>query len=368
MVLWLITLHFIPEIDLIEYIGRKLFCNVSNHQHRKETNCLNCDATVLGNYCQKCGQENVEPKQTLWHLIIHFFNDVTHFDGKFFSTLKLLLFKPGFLSTEYIKGRRIKYLDPIRMYLFISALFLITFNTFNHKEKYVSLLHDKELIAATDSIRALEPNVKDNNKETGFSYSSYMVEGKKVGVFTFPRSWMQSREQYDSVQATLPGSQRDGYLKRFVVHSGIAMNKAYEEDPYNFTPAAVNGFYHSFSKIFFISLPLFALWLYLLYFRRRKQYYFVSHAIFSIHIYCVAFIFLTVSFLPFLADNWPDEVNTAVAVGLLLYLYVAMLRFYKQGWFKTFLKFLILTFVMCNILLVVVIGLLLNSFLHAGVH
>lgn len=336
---------------------------MSNHQHRKETNCLNCDATVLGHYCQNCGQQNVEPKQSLWHLIVHFFNDVTHFDGKFFSTMKQLLLRPGFLSTEYIKGRRIKYLDPIRMYLFISAVFLITFNKVNKEEKYVSARHDAALIRATDSLR-----IATLNERNGFGYNTFPVGKMNVGVFTFPESWRQTREHYDSAQQTLPSGQRDGRVARYIKHSGINMHEAYENDPYNFAAYAVNGFYHSFSKIFFISLPLFASWLYLLYFRRRKQYYFVSHAIFSIHMYCVSFIFFILLLLPFINTDWYDIMINIVAIGLLVYLYVAMLRFYKQGWFKTLLKTMFLIFVMLNIIAIIVIGLLLNSFMHAGVH
>ncbi len=67
---------------------------------------------VIGNFCHNCGQENIEPKETVWHLISHFFRDVTHFDGKFFTSLKDLILKPGFLSKEYMVGRRANYLNP----------------------------------------------------------------------------------------------------------------------------------------------------------------------------------------------------------------------------------------------------------------
>src|SRR5262249_31151697 len=62
-----------------------------------------------------------------WHMVTHFFNDITHFDGKFFVTLKDLLFRPGFLSKEYMKGRRASYLHPVRMYVFTSAIFFLLF-------------------------------------------------------------------------------------------------------------------------------------------------------------------------------------------------------------------------------------------------
>ena len=98
------------------------------HLHqRKEKNCLNCGTHVIGHYCHNCGQENIEPKESVWHLVSHFFQDMTHFDGKFFTSLKDLIVKPGFLSNEYKIGRRVRYLNPIRMYLFTSAIFFLIF-------------------------------------------------------------------------------------------------------------------------------------------------------------------------------------------------------------------------------------------------
>ena len=96
---------------------------MSHRPQRKEKNCLNCGTIVQGKFCHICGQENVEPKETFWGMVTHFFYDITHFDGKFFVTLKDLLFRPGFLSAEYMKGRRVSYLNPIRMYIFTSAVF-----------------------------------------------------------------------------------------------------------------------------------------------------------------------------------------------------------------------------------------------------
>lgn len=82
---------------------------------------------VAGRFCQVCGQENIETHETFGHLAGHFISDIFHFDGMFFSTLKHLLFKPGFLTYEYVRGRRASYLNPIKMYIFISAAFFLIF-------------------------------------------------------------------------------------------------------------------------------------------------------------------------------------------------------------------------------------------------
>src|SRR5205085_3367447 len=64
-----------------------------------------------------------------WALIRHFLYDLFHFDGKFFDTVKNLLTKPGIIAMEYTHGKRTKYLDPVRMYLFTSAVFFLVFFT-----------------------------------------------------------------------------------------------------------------------------------------------------------------------------------------------------------------------------------------------
>ncbi len=100
---------------------------MSHVPQRNEKDCLNCGTIVQGRYCHVCGQENVVPKETFWHMVTHFFYDITHFDCSFFTTVKDLIFRPGFLSNEYIAGRRVKYLHPIRMYVFTSAIFFLSF-------------------------------------------------------------------------------------------------------------------------------------------------------------------------------------------------------------------------------------------------
>ena len=140
---------------------------MSHSKEREEKVCLNCSAALTDRYCQHCGQENTEPKETFWTLISHFFNDITHFDGKFFSTGKYLLTKPGFLSAEYIKGRRASYLHPIRMYVFTSAFFFIIFFSLF---KPAAILHSektneeqvKELTQASNSLKENLPAIKND--------------------------------------------------------------------------------------------------------------------------------------------------------------------------------------------------------------
>lgn len=139
---------------------------MSHSKERKEKVCLNCGTALTGRYCHTCGQENTEPKETVWTLVSHFFNDITHFDGKFFSTVKYLITKPGFLSAEYLKGRRASYLHPIRMYVFTSAFFFIIFFWLFNPEQMIKGEKDnkeqlEELQEASTSLKEKLPAIKD---------------------------------------------------------------------------------------------------------------------------------------------------------------------------------------------------------------
>jgi hypothetical protein len=114
---------------------------------------------------------------------------------------------------------------------------------------------------------------------------------------------------------------------------------------------------HSLPQMLFFSLPLLALILKLVYVRRR-QFYYVSHGIFSLHLYI--FIFIALLFLFSIGDlndhlHWTilTFISTILIIGLFVYQYLALKNFYRQGWGKTFLKYILI-----NFLFLIVIALL----------
>ena len=94
---------------------------------RADKTCLNCNYVVENRFCGNCGQENIDTRKTFHHLFIHFFEDLTHYENSFWKTIRNLLFKPASLSKEYLSGKRMSYLAPVRLYIFISfvTFFLI---------------------------------------------------------------------------------------------------------------------------------------------------------------------------------------------------------------------------------------------------
>ncbi|HJY63532.1 MAG TPA: DUF3667 domain-containing protein [Ignavibacteria bacterium] len=89
-------------------------------------NCSNCGNELKNLYCEKCGQKKVELKdKSVKAFAVHFIEEFFTFDSKFFRTVKPLLFKPGFLTHEYISGRFVRYVTPLKLYLFTSLISLL---------------------------------------------------------------------------------------------------------------------------------------------------------------------------------------------------------------------------------------------------
>ncbi len=85
--------------------------------HTHETACLNCGSDLAGNYCHRCGQR-AHVHRTLsafWHDLAH---GVLHLDGKIWTTLPLLAWRPGELTRRYVDGERAKFISPMALFLF----------------------------------------------------------------------------------------------------------------------------------------------------------------------------------------------------------------------------------------------------------
>lgn len=324
---------------------------MSHLPQRKEKDCLNCGATVIGRYCHVCGQENVEPKETAWQLITHFFNDITHFDGKFFLSLKKLFFRPGYLSIEYMKGRRVRYLNPIRMYLFTSFLFfLVFFSIFNFAESKEELdLGGKTM----EQINAMPPadfaeftQGLNHGKPMSREEFKVLADSLREQGITFINPKYKSREQYDSLIKA--GAIHPNWIRRQLEYKQLEIQNKYGENQSGFLSLFINDLMHHFPQMLFLSLPFVALLLKLLYIR-RKEFYYVSHAIFTVHLYIFLFIMMLIEIGIFqLNDLWHVKIlrvlGNILLFVILFYLYKAMRNFYQERRFKTIVKYIVLLF------------------------
>ena len=354
---------------------------MSHQPERAEKNCLNCGTTVAGRYCQACGQENIVTKQSFWALTKHFVYDIFHFDGKFFDTLASLLLKPGKVAREYISGKRMSYLDPIRMYLFTSAVFFLVFfstsgvtdnlvridddgRTMTKIERleYASLLNYQMKSGTQDSVLQTQLNYL---LDTTYSLRLYTTKGDwgdtAVNIRLDGKDYIMS---VDSMSERIEADFNMGssWLDRKMENKWKKYKEKFADDDRALFLDLVGNFMHKFPYILFISLPFFALILKLLYVR-RKQFFYSDHAIFTLYQYIFTFLLLLIYFMLQGLHDWTGwGIFRLIAVLLFLsggvYLLLAMKRFYVQGWGKTILKFILL-----NILAFLVMNMIMLAFI-----
>jgi hypothetical protein len=332
---------------------------VSHLKERKEKNCLNCNAILHGKYCSICGQENIEPKESVWHLINHFFQDITHFDGKFFSSLKYLLIKPGFLSSEYARGRRSAYLNPIRFYVFTSFIFFFFMFLIMEKRKEDKMERERQGQVVTNN--EVEIDLDDNDPQTSPSDTAinYTLLGKKgtTSNNNFYFSKYSSKQEYDSLLKN--GSVKDNFFERNFTYKQIFLSKKYERNSKKVDEALRETFIHNLPLMFLFSLPFFAVFLKLIYLRKRNRFY-VAHAIFAIHLYiftyvAVLFIMLLEYLKSFGYTSVLEVLKTCIGFYMVYYYYQALRYFYEQGHFKSIVKFILIFFWLIFIMLLLLI-------------
>ncbi|RCH56025.1 hypothetical protein DJ568_04565 [Mucilaginibacter hurinus] len=332
-------------------------------RYREEDDCLNCGTRLEGKYCHSCGQENLHLKEHFGHVLTHAVLDYFHFDHQFIHTLKPLLFEPGRLTSEYVAGRRARFLHPVRMYIFISIVyFLLAFSNNNHVVKVNREGHQ---------ITTGQTNVADNTieyTEDNTSYTVYLTDEEKQKIkkaikSTFKPSKDSSNigeisdnqfedaflsiftdradqidydnyQEYLRDQSKLPKSQQDGFWNRYIIKKYIT----WQNDGVNSQKLFTEGVKHNVPKMMFLLLPLFALILKFAFWRNRK--YYVEHLIFSFHFHCFIFLlFICVILLKMvLPVSWTLGIELIELIIITWYIYRAFRTFYQRSRFRVISK------------------------------
>ncbi|WP_144393084.1 DUF3667 domain-containing protein [Pleionea sediminis] len=139
--------------------------------------CKNCQTPLSGPFCHQCGQPSKSIIRFFGSLAREFFEDIINLDSRAFNTLIALLFRPGFLTKEYVSGKRFKYVPPLRLFLLTSLFCIFVIWIINktsdtpginvgEKNQEISLVKQQEIYneLGLDSEEKLE-QLSDSEKE-----------------------------------------------------------------------------------------------------------------------------------------------------------------------------------------------------------
>ncbi|MHA6721801.1 DUF3667 domain-containing protein [Sphingomonas sp. RS2018] len=113
---------------LAREVDRAASHRVDASGHDASGSCANCAAALTGPYCHACGQHG-HVHRTIGAFVHDILHGVFHFEGRFWSTLPKLAFRPGELTRRYVHGERAKFVSPIALFLFsVFLMFAVVAN------------------------------------------------------------------------------------------------------------------------------------------------------------------------------------------------------------------------------------------------
>ncbi|HVY79957.1 MAG TPA: DUF3667 domain-containing protein [Steroidobacteraceae bacterium] len=288
--------------------------------------CQNCGAALTGKYCATCGQRHDPHVHSLGEFIAEAAEGITHADSRLWRTLWALIARPGFLTKEFLEGRRARYLPPFRLYLVLSVAFFVIATTGSNSPVTVGFvgLHTGDGAPSLD-VQKLEqspanPSETPEQRANRICSDFTFIDGPAKGLVDGP-----------------------AVCRKIVRDNGHAL---------------VQAIYHNVPRALIVLLPLLALTMRAMYWRRK----YVEHLLFFVHTHAFAFVFLTlyVLFMRFVPSAALRDIATfLMLLGVPYYTYRAMRRVYGQGKWVTRVKFaaLALSYCVLGLTMTVLLGL-----------
>jgi hypothetical protein len=281
------------------------------------------------------------------------------------------MFKPGYLAKEFIKGKRLLYLHPAQLYLFVAVIFFFIFNFYVRegreeidKETQKILENRYEKLAEQDSITPqdsvaikefIEPLQKnsvtigldDEDLNVLDSISKIKIPKKNMGTsFSFNEKEMDSLiamgKTDEELYKHMGMSEDAGYITRKFYAQGLKFYKTMG------LGQIYQTFIDSIPLAMFFLLPIFALLLKLFFYNKGR---YAHHLVFSFYYFSFLFMVFSIIFGINRILEIPDWIDWLVAFSTFFYLLIAIIHFYGQNWFLSILKsglvsFLFLSFVL----------------------
>jgi hypothetical protein len=345
--------------------------------------CQNCGTPLLGPHCYKCGQPVHGLVRHFSSIMGDFADSVLNIDARVFRTLWPLFGKPGYLSCEYFEGRRVRYVSPVRLFVFLSIVtfFVAQFIVNMDPDGTAFNMDGNDSIERAATVADVEAARDQALQELAKVRTEIpAVPGAQAGIDAGAQKMREKAEQriaelerrtaaspaksgtdapgVDADELQFNGRPWDpvanpvvvrwlpGFANRWInTQIGHGRDNAPElsKNPERFKDAVLSAI----PSTLFVLLPIFALMLKIAYLFKRRLY--MEHLIVALHSHAFLCLALLLVFgvtalkraVPALEtpSNWIEGLLLA---WMPLYLLLMQKRVYAQGWIMTLLKYFVL--------------------------
>jgi uncharacterized protein DUF3667 len=328
------------------------------------THCENCGAELQGHWCAQCGQPAIEYRRSFRYVVADLLNEFLNWDSKFFTTIALLILKPWRLTNEFLAGKRVRYVNPLRLYLLASILFFFAVNYGTKgihfdpskldakdraeleselkdadlppqaREKLEALLRDSSPSPAPSPLtnepspppEALSPATKPNlaPSQAGPTATEHKKEYGKINERPFV--------VFDDAKSTTPFERWiEARAKEKMGEHGTKMG------------LFITTLFSNLPYMMLCCIPLFAFVLKVLYIRRRLFY--IDHLIYALHIHTFFYagimliVLATIGLNRFAAGPIAGWLIALLWIAFVMQIFLSIRYVYRQGWFFSIFKF-----------------------------
>jgi hypothetical protein len=298
-------------------------------------------------------------------LFIHFFEDLTHYENAFWKTIKNLLFKPATLTKEYLSGKRLSYLAPVRLYIFISFITFLLITIFPNEDSSLVKINKKEPATTPINDSLKKPDKSTDKILNANDFSTKVKDSVKNNITDaddkdeFLNFGYKSVQELDSIQQNTPESEK---LSDFNYWINREFQIVKDNNPKgDLFEKFKESFINNFSKVLFIYMPLFAFFLWL--FHDKKRWYYFDNGIFTLHYFSfLLLIFLILFLFSKVLSLFGDSDGISFIIGVFnfvgfswmaYYFFPAHHRFYGETRIISFIKSILLFFI--NFIMLIII-------------
>jgi hypothetical protein len=322
--------------------------------------CENCGAPMVGPFCAQCGQHAVDYRRSFRHIIVDVLDSFLSWDSKFFATIGWLIARPWHLTNQFLAGRRVRYVHPLRVYLLASILFFFVVNYWAksiHADPSKLSAEDRADAAAELNDPDIPPAVKarvrraldaksQTQPEAQTSPSPQTAVTPQPSVISSPSPSVTSSPPSGDfgpmVQFDKPPSDRfEKWLEQ----------RAKEKMGEHGSKMAlfIATLFSNLPYMMLCCIPLFALVLKVLYV--RKHIFYIDHLVYALHIHSFAYLAIMLIVLITLGLNrsipgaFAGWIIAALWITFATQIFLSIRRVYRQSWFFTVFKFFLGGFV-----------------------
>src|SRR6202040_3826353 len=330
---------------------RRWFGRSKERQPLPFTHCQNCGAELSGPHCAQCGQAAIDYRRSFRHVIVDVLDSFLNWDSKFFATIVWLIARPWHLTNQFLAGRRVRYVHPLRLYLLASILFFFVVNywakslhvdpsklsTKDRAEIEADISTDKDVppearAKIEKALQLKSPTPAPAPQDVASPVASAVEEPKKKES--------ETKNQGDFGPLLQMGSDEpSNSLGKWL------MNRAKEKMGEHGTKMGlfIATLFNNLPYMMLACIPLFAFVLKILYIRRHVFY--VDHLVYALHIHTFAYVaimlivLITIGLNRSIPGPFAGWIIAALWITFAAQVFLSIRRVYRQSWFFTIFKF-----------------------------